>query len=151
MTISTTKARIHIIPEKWCISYIKDLNCGYVCVCMFAYSSRTDKPPCTKLRMLIPWDKEEILERSIFQKNFLSSSPGKGGSCSSETKHDRITAARPKLFVSREYYRNEGYNPEKLSWARVPVKVVSVTRELITIEEQRKEQVCLFLRRDYRN
>jgi hypothetical protein len=34
------------------------------------------------------------------KQNILSSSPGEGGSCSSETKHDRRTAPRPKLFVS---------------------------------------------------
>jgi hypothetical protein len=67
---------------------------------MFAYSSRTDKPICTKLCMLIPWDEEEILEGSKLRKSVLSSSPGEGGSCSSETKHDRRTAPRPELFVS---------------------------------------------------
>jgi hypothetical protein len=36
-------------------------------------------------------------------------------------------------------------NPEKLSWVRVPVKIVSVARKLRTIEEeQRQNQTCYF-------
>jgi hypothetical protein len=67
---------------------------------MFDSSSRTDKPTCTKLGMLIPWDQEENTERSKLRKSALSSSTGEGGSGSSETKHDRRMAPKPKLFVS---------------------------------------------------
>jgi hypothetical protein len=66
----------------------------------FAYSSGTDKPIGTKLGILILWDQEEILERSKLRKSVQSSSPSEGGSCSSETKHNRRTAPRPKLFAS---------------------------------------------------
>jgi hypothetical protein len=44
------------------------------------------------------------------QKNVLSSSPSDGGSCSSETNHDRRTVPRPKLFVSKR--RLQGKCPE---------------------------------------
>jgi hypothetical protein len=37
----------------------------------------------------MPWNKEEILERSEVRKSVLDSSPSEGGFCSSETKHDR--------------------------------------------------------------
>jgi hypothetical protein len=76
----------------------------YVCVfiCMFAYSSRRDKPIWTKFDMIIPWDYEENTEGSKLRKSVLSSIPGEGGPCSSETKHDRRTAPRPKLFVSKK-------------------------------------------------
>jgi hypothetical protein len=39
-------------------------------------------------------------------------------------------------------YRNNGNNLGKLSWVRVPVKIVSVVRKLSTIEERRKEHNC---------
>jgi hypothetical protein len=32
-------------------------------VCMFACSSRRDKPICTKLGILIPWDQKENIGR----------------------------------------------------------------------------------------
>jgi hypothetical protein len=75
--------------------------CVYICmlVCLFAYSSRTDVPICTKLGILIPWNHEENIGLKL-RKSVLSSSPGEGGSCSSETKRGRRTAPRPKLFVS---------------------------------------------------
>jgi hypothetical protein len=45
----------------------------------------------------------------------FSSIPGEGGSCSSETKHDRRTAPRPKkFFVSKRRLQKKGHNPEKL-------------------------------------
>jgi hypothetical protein len=40
--------------------------------------------------------------------------------------------------LRRADYRNNGHNPEKLSWVRVAVKIVSVAPKLSTIEEQRK-------------
>jgi hypothetical protein len=47
-------------------------------------------------------------------------------------------------------YRNNGHNPEKLSWVLVPVKIISVARKLSKIEELRKEQNCLFRRGEER-
>jgi hypothetical protein len=69
-----------------------------------------------------------------FQKgrNFesvLSSSPGEGGLCSSETKHDRRAAPRRKLFVSTRL-PDKGLNPENLFWVRVLVWMVSVAWQL---------------------
>jgi hypothetical protein len=80
---------------------IWSLNCGCIrlFICLFACSARTDRPICTKLGMLIPWDQEDILEESKLLKSVLSSSPGEGSSCSLESKHDRITAPKQTLFV----------------------------------------------------
>jgi hypothetical protein len=38
----------------------------------------------------------------------------------------------------------------KVSWVRVPMKMVSVARKLSTIEERRQDQICLFQRGDYK-
>lgn len=45
----------------------------------------------------------------------LCSSPGEGGLCSYETKHNRKTSPRPSRLFQRVDYRNKGQNPEKLS------------------------------------
>jgi hypothetical protein len=76
--------------------HIYNIETVYVCVCMcmFAYSLRRDMLICTKIDMLLPRDQKEILERSKLRKIVLSSSSGEGGSCSSETKHDRRMAPR---------------------------------------------------------
>jgi hypothetical protein len=57
-------------------------------------------------------------------KKVLSSIPGEGGSCSSETKNDRRTAPRPKLFVSKKRLQKQGPQHRKLSWIRVLTRVV---------------------------
>jgi hypothetical protein len=62
--------------------------------------------------MLIPWDQEYILEMSKLQENVLGSKPCEGGFCSLETKHDRRTVQRAKLFVSAGDHRNWGHKPE---------------------------------------
>jgi hypothetical protein len=72
-----------------------------VCVCVFAYSARTDTSICTKIGTLISWGQKEILEKPKFRKCAMSSSPGEGSFYSSETKHDRRTALRQKLFDSK--------------------------------------------------
>jgi hypothetical protein len=79
--------------------YVSIYVCNYVR--MYTSSSRADKPICTKLGMLIPWDQKENIGKSKHRKSVLSSSLGEGGSCSSETKNDRRTAAWLKLFVSK--------------------------------------------------
>jgi hypothetical protein len=50
-----------------------------------------------------------------------------------------------------EYYRNIGYNLEKLSLVRFPLKMFYVTRKIRTAEERSQDQSCLFRRGDYRN
>jgi hypothetical protein len=47
------------------------------------------------------------------------------------------------LFFEIKKRIYKGYNSEKVSWVRVPVKMVSVARKISSIEEQRKEQNCL--------
>jgi hypothetical protein len=82
-------------------------------------------PPLTSC-MLMPWNQEEISERSNFEIA-LRSNPGEGDFSSSESKHDG-TVPKPKLFVSRRRLQDRGHNPENLSWVRVPVKMVYLAR-----------------------
>jgi hypothetical protein len=72
---------------------------AFIYLCLFAYNSRNDKQICTKFGMLIPWDQVEKTGGSKLRKSVLSSIPDEGGSCSSETKHDRRTGQRLKLFA----------------------------------------------------
>jgi hypothetical protein len=58
-------------------------------MCVFAYSSTTNKPLCTKLGIIIAWVQEKILEGENLRKIVLSSSPDEGDSCSFENKHDK--------------------------------------------------------------
>jgi hypothetical protein len=111
-----------------------------ICVCMFAYSSRKDKPVHTKLRMRIPWNQQEILERSKLRNKALSLNPVEGSFYSSETKHDR----RLNLFVSAKMLQKQGHNSEKLSWVRVPTNMYSVARKLSKVKEQRQCQSFCF-------
>jgi hypothetical protein len=94
--------------------------------CMLAYSLRRDKPICTRLGMLIPCDWEENIEESKLRENILGSSPGEGGSCSSEIKHDRRTAPRQSLFVSARRSQELRSQTRKLFWVRVPVKMLGL-------------------------
>jgi hypothetical protein len=71
-----------------------------MCVCMFTYSWRRIKPNGPKLGMFMPWQKEDISERSKLWKSVWVPVLGEGGFCSLETKVDRRMAPRPKLFVS---------------------------------------------------
>jgi hypothetical protein len=100
-SISEQKYFAHHMPLQYFL-YTHLKMC--VCVCararMFAYSSRTDTPICSKLDILIPWDQKEILGRSKVRKIVLNSSPGEGDYSSSETKQGRRTEQRTELFVS---------------------------------------------------
>jgi hypothetical protein len=137
--------------QKNAILYIKlKLWYVYVCVCIFAYSSRTDEPIFIKFGMLMPCHNKEILERSKVWKNVLSSSPFKGCSCSSETNYGRRTAPRPKLFRKRILQKQRRV-PQKPVLCSSPVKMVTVARKLNTIEERRQDKSCFFRRGDYRN
>jgi hypothetical protein len=78
---------------------------------MFACRSRTNTWIWTKLGMLIPWNQEEILERSELRESVLGSEPGGCDFCTLETKHNRKTSPRPKLFVSARNYRFNGNPP----------------------------------------
>jgi hypothetical protein len=57
-------------------------------------------PICPKLGTLIRRTQEEIFRKVKTPKSVLGLRPGEDGFCSSETKHDRRTAPRPKSFVS---------------------------------------------------
>jgi hypothetical protein len=84
-------------------------------MCLFAYSSRTDTPICTKLGKLIPWDQKENTGAPKVRKSVLSSIPGEGVSCSSETKHDRRMVPEPKLF-----FQNQKLKPRKIVLGSIP-------------------------------
>jgi hypothetical protein len=70
-----------------------------------------------------------------YSENVPSSSPGKVGFHSSETKQYERTTRSPDLFVLKRRIRGDGHYTENLSWARVPVKVVSVARCVSMLEE----------------
>jgi hypothetical protein len=66
-------------------------------VCSLIAQERLEKCPPNLVYLFV-----EIgiaYKRVKVQKIALSSSPGEGRSCSSETKHDRGTAPRTKFFV----------------------------------------------------
>jgi hypothetical protein len=117
-----------------------------LCVCMFAYSSRTETPICTI--GIIPWDQEEILERSKIRKFVQGSSTGEYGSCSSETMHDRRTAPRSKLF-RRGDHRNRGHNHEKSILGSSPGESAFVAWKQHDRRMEPKKR--LFRRGDYRS
>jgi hypothetical protein len=75
----------------------------YVCLCVYICTlraQRKDMPICYIASMLISSNHEEISERTKLRKSVLGSSSAEGGFRSSETKHDRRTAPRPKLFAT---------------------------------------------------
>jgi hypothetical protein len=84
--------------------------------------------------MLIPWEKEDNLDKQRPWKNVLTSSPTEGDSYSSENKHDKWTAPGTKLFPSAEGLREEGHNNKEVCWDLSSVKVASSDRELSSIE-----------------
>jgi hypothetical protein len=79
-----------------------------VCVCVSAYSKKSDKSVCPWLDIVMPWNEEDILEEYILWKCVLALSPVDGGLYSSLTKYDGRTAPRPKLFLQWDC-RNKGY------------------------------------------
>jgi hypothetical protein len=68
---------------------------------------------CTKLGTLMLWNQEEILESQNPGKTVLGSSPDEDGFCSSETKHDRRTAPRLKLFASARTLHKQRPQPQE--------------------------------------
>jgi hypothetical protein len=72
-------------------------------------------------------------------KTVLSSCSGKGGSCSSGTKHDR-TAHRLTLFRTADR-EAEGTTLKMMPWLRIPVRVNPVAQTLSTIDEWHPDQL----------
>jgi hypothetical protein len=60
-------------------------------------------------------------------KSVLSLNLGEGDYCSGETKHDRGTALRLKLFRHGDY-RKKGHNPDILSRVRIRMEMFQVIR-----------------------
>jgi hypothetical protein len=98
--------------------HIKEKLWVYLFISLFAYISRTDGPICTKLSMLIPWDQKENIAGSKLRRIVLSSIPGEGVSCSSETMHDRRTAPRPSGFS--EELQEQTSQPRKIVLGFIP-------------------------------
>jgi hypothetical protein len=112
-----------------------------LCVCMFAYSSRTDAQICTKRSMLILKPKRDFRKVKTPEKAPRIRVPvgvvpvARKLSTLEERRQDQ------NCLFRRGDYRNKGHNPEQL-WVRLPVKIVSVARNLSTIEERRQDQSC---------
>jgi hypothetical protein len=122
--------------------------CMYVCMYVHFYLENryTDLHQTWHTYFLKP---ERDIGRSKLRKSVLSSSPGEGGPCSSETKHDRRTAPWTKLFVSKRRLLKQRPQPRKPVWGSTPGE--DLARKLGTIEKRRQDQSCLFRRVDYRN
>jgi hypothetical protein len=84
-------------------------------------------------------------------KYVLSSILDEGGSSDSETKHDRRTAPRSKLFVSKRRLNKRRIQPRKSVLSSIPNEDCFVVRKLSTTEEWSQDKSCLFQRGDYRN
>jgi hypothetical protein len=94
--------------------------------------------------MLILRDQGEISERSKLLKIVLSSSPSEGGFCSSETKHDRRTARRSKLFVAVRKLQKERPEPRKTVLGSSDGENAFVAWKLRTIEEWNLDNIVCF-------
>jgi hypothetical protein len=73
--------------------------------------------------------------------------------CAWPTARERIYRFVPNLaclFLQTSKRTEKGQNSEKLSWVRVPLRVVPVPRKLSTTEERLQDQSCLTRRGDYR-
>jgi hypothetical protein len=119
-------------------------------MCVFAYSSRTEIPICTKLSMLIYWDQEETIGGSKLRKSVLCSIPSEGVSVARKLSTIEEWRLNQSCLFRKGDYRNKDQNSEKLSWVRFPMKMVSVARILSTTEEQLQDKSCLFRRGNYR-
>jgi hypothetical protein len=116
------------------IALHKKLKYGFIY--LFAYSLRKDKPICTKLCELIPWDQEENTSGWKLRKCVMSSIPWEGVFCSSETKHDRRIALTTKLSVAKTKLQKQTPQHRKMSLVRVLTRKIYVAPELSTREEQ---------------
>jgi hypothetical protein len=96
-----------------------------VFVCLFAYSSRTDKPGQNS------------------GKSVQSSIPGEYGSCSSEIKHNRKTAPRQKLFISKRRLRKQISEPPKTVLGSIPGEDVLCSSE--TKHDRTAKRIKLFV------
>jgi hypothetical protein len=125
------------------IKIVGTLVCVFVClfVCLYLKNRFSDLHQTCHAYSLRPEKKDR---GSKLRKSVLSSFPGEGVSCSSETKHDRRTAPRRKLFVSKRRLQKQRPEPRKLYLVRLPTKMISVVRKLSTIEERRQVQSYLF-------
>jgi hypothetical protein len=81
--------------------------CVYLYVCSLIVRKRIYRF-APNLVCLFLKTRKRIQEGQNSGKSLLSSIPGEGSSCSSETKHNRRTAPRPKLFVSERRLQKQG-------------------------------------------
>jgi hypothetical protein len=100
--------------------------------------------------MLIPSDQKANVTGSDLQESGLSSIPGQDGSSSSETKHDRETAPKPKLFVSARRLQEQRRQPRKTALGSISDGHNFCCSD--TVQDRRTAQrIELFLRGDYSN
>jgi hypothetical protein len=120
-----------------------------MCICMFAYRSRRDKRICSKLGMLMPWNQQEILERSKLRK------------MSWIRVRVRVVFLTWEISTTEERRQDQSWSTSRLQEQRPqlrivvlgssPVKMVSVARKLSTTEQRRQDRSCLFRRGAYIN
>jgi hypothetical protein len=120
----------------------------FICVCsLVAREGKNQFAP--NLACLFPETRKRTLE-SQNSGSFQSSSPGKGGSCSSETKHDRGPAPRPKLFVSERKLQEQRRIRGKTLLSSIPGEGGFCCSE--TLHDRRTaRRTKLFRRGDHKN
>jgi hypothetical protein len=141
----------HVFTKKFAVRVIflkKNWNCAYVClyVCALIDWERIHRFALNLSLLFLEARKRyrkaktpenvswlRVPLRAVPAARKLFSSPDEDGCCSSETKHKRRTAPRPTLFL-RGDYRNKGHSLEKSDLDTSPVKMVSLTRKLSSLE-----------------
>jgi hypothetical protein len=95
------------------------------------------------------WHRKENTKESKLGKSALCSIFGKGGSCSSETKHDRRTS-RSNLFASKKKLQKQSPQHRKTTQGPISGKNGLCSSENNIIEVERQKQSCLFRRGGYK-
>jgi hypothetical protein len=93
-----------------------------ICVCIFAYISKTDKQVYTILVALVLGTRK-LVQKGRRSECVLISILGESVLCNSETKHDRRWVPRQKFFVPTTKLQDKIHNSGNLSLAPLPVKM----------------------------
>jgi hypothetical protein len=119
-------------------------------ICSFISRERM-KQFAPNLACLFLETRKRTWEGQTCRKSVLSLIPSEGGSCSSETKHDRRTAPRPKLFVSRRILQKQRLQPRKTLLSSIPVKDGFWSSDTKLNTRTAPRQMFLLRRLNYRN
>lgn len=119
--------------NEFCVTYIFEIVCVFVfvylwvCVCVFAYSSRTEQPIYTKLGILVASDQRRFYKGQNPGKLSCVRVPARAESW--ETKNNRRTAPRSKLFASTRWLQEQIPQPWKIILDLCPGKDIFCNSE----------------------